>query len=101
MSPDDRGASKGPSELRRRAEKLLSAHLSEPAALSPEEVQRLVHDLEVHQIELEMQNRQLREAQEQLGASRDRYADLYDFGPLGYVSLDAGGSIRGVRGILH
>ncbi len=97
MSPDDRGASKGPSELRRRAEKLLSAHLSEPAALSPEEVQRLVHDLEVHQIELEMQNRQLREAQEQLEASRDRYADLYDFAPLGYVSLDAGGSIREIN----
>ena len=97
MSPADRGAPKGPSELRRRAEKLLSAHLSEPAALSPEEVQRLVHDLEVHQIELEMQNRQLREAQEQLEASRDRYADLYDFAPLGYVSLDAGGSIREIN----
>jgi two-component system cell cycle sensor histidine kinase/response regulator CckA len=94
MSHADRGAPKDPSALRRRAEKLLSAHLSEPAALSPEEVQRLVHELEVHQIELEMQNSQLREAQEQLEASRDRYADLYDFAPLGYVSLDSGGSIR-------
>ena len=97
MSHSDRGAPKDPSELRRRAEKLLSAHLSEPAALSPEEVQRLVHELEVHQIELEMQNRQLREAQEQLEASRDRYADLYDFAPLGYASLDAGGSIREIN----
>ena len=56
-------------------------------------LQELVHELEVHQEEIRTQNHQLIEAQSALEASRDRYADLYDFAPLAYVTLDAQGSI--------
>jgi PAS domain S-box-containing protein len=58
------------------------------------ESERLIHDLQVHQIELEMQNRELREAQLLLEESRSRYADLYDFAPVVYFTLDQRGWIQ-------
>ncbi len=78
-------------QLRVRAEDTLicrSAEMPDISALSPDEVQRLVHELAVHQIELEMQNIELRQAQQALEESRDRYLDLYDYAPVGYFTLD-------------
>lgn len=57
----------------------------------------LRHDLEVHKVELEMQNRELLEKQLELEAVRDQYADLYDFAPNGYVTLDKKGIIRAIN----
>ncbi|GAO36156.1 hypothetical protein SCT_1557 [Sulfuricella sp. T08] len=54
---------------------------------------QLLHELQVHQIELEMQNLELREAQQRLEEARDRYADLYDFAPISYLTLEGTGRI--------
>lgn len=58
---------------------------------------RLVHELQVHQIQLEMQNEELREARGQLETLVEKYTDLYDFAPVGYFSLDAEARIREVN----
>lgn len=55
------------------------------------------HELEVHQIELEMQNRAMRESQLQLEEARDSYADLYDFAPVNYVTFDNKGRVVNIN----
>jgi len=57
----------------------------------------LLMELQAHQIELNMQNQELREAQQQLEDSRNHYADLYDFAPVGYLSVDKTGNIRSIN----
>jgi len=85
-------------ELRRQAEERLRANMAElRTPRTGEETQRLLHELEVHQIELEMQNAELRRAREELELSRDKYAELYDFAPVGYFTFDASGMIREVN----
>ena len=83
--------------LRRRAEKVVQDSpgraLKSLNSLSPADAQRVLHDLQVHQIELELQNEELRRAQEALEASRARYFDLYDLAPVGYFTLDEDGLI--------
>lgn len=82
------------SELRRHAEAQLQA--KESAADSPrteDETQRLLHELQVHRIELEMQNAELRQARDELEKSLDKYTELYDFAPVGYFTLDRSGDI--------
>ena len=81
-------------ELRRQAEERLAKEKTEVEFdLSPEETQKTLHELQVHQIELEMQNEELRRAQEQLEALRARYFDLYDLAPVGYMTLSEQGLI--------
>lgn len=83
-----------PTTLRRRAEATAGRLGANLDGLSRSEIDRLVHELQVHQIELEMQNEELRETQLALAQSRDRLNDLYDFAPVGYLTLDSEGRIR-------
>jgi PAS domain S-box-containing protein len=79
--------------LREQAEELLRATRRDVAAMSVKDVQQLVHELQVHQIELEMQNDELRRTQMELEAAHDRYVELYDFAPAGHLTLDRSGTI--------
>jgi diguanylate cyclase (GGDEF)-like protein/PAS domain S-box-containing protein len=83
--------------LRRRAEAMAAtdaAHSPETLQnLSPEETGHMLRALRVHQIELEMQNDELRRAQLELDTERARYFDLYDLAPVGYCTLDERGLI--------
>jgi PAS domain S-box-containing protein len=86
-------------DLRRRAEeKLIKKRTGRPKGagdrLTAVETQRLVQELQIHQIELEMQNEELTRARDEAESERERYLDLYDFAPVGYLSLDSDGVIR-------
>ena len=86
--------------LRGLAEKRLRERTEigkDTAPFSAKETQRLLHELQVHQIELEMQNEELRRAQEEVELSRNTYAELYDFAPVGYFTIDAQGLIEGAN----
>jgi PAS domain S-box-containing protein len=74
--------------LRHRAEALLHEKPQALGNMPPEDIQQLIHELQVHQIELEMQNEELRRTQSQLAEARDKYLDLYDFAPVSYFALD-------------
>ncbi|WP_051272083.1 PAS domain-containing sensor histidine kinase [Fundidesulfovibrio putealis] len=78
--------------LRNRAEnKLKTIETAAENAMSPEEMRQTLHELRVHQIELEMQNEELRRTQVELEAMRAKYFDLYDLAPIGYVTLSEKG----------
>lgn len=78
--------------LRRKAEDILKQQPELMRKLSAEgiekDIEELIHELGVHQIELEMQNADLRQKQEELEISRDKYKDLYDFAPISYFTID-------------
>ena len=81
------------SELRSKAESVLRVGQSEISKMAIHDVQALVNELQVHQIELEMQNEELRRAQLDLASAVERYSDLYEFAPVGYVTVDKRGLI--------
>jgi PAS domain S-box-containing protein len=85
-------------ELHRSAEvQLRSKTAGEKFPRTEADMRRLLHEFEVHQIELEMQNEELRRAREELELSLNKYAELYDFAPVGYFTFDAAGLIREVN----
>lgn len=86
------------SGLRRRAEDYLNTKTSE--AVLPqkeEETLRLLHELQVHQIELEMMNAELRQSRDDAEMSLEKYYDFYEFAPVGYFTLDSKGIINAVN----
>lgn len=87
----------GDQSLREQAEAILRGRDIELGELSPEHAKRLLHELQIYQIELDLQNEELRQAQHEVEATRDRYMDLYDFAPVGYVTLDTHGTIQEIN----
>jgi len=73
--------------LRKQAEKRLLEIDADLSKTGLEDINELIHELEVNQIELEMQNEELRQAQLDLEATRDKYSNLYNFAPVGYFSI--------------
>jgi len=80
------------SVLRKKAEAFLDGQKKHKKSNS-QASSNLIEELHVHQIELEMQNEELQKTQQQLEDSRDRYSDLYDFAPIGYLTCDVDGRI--------
>jgi PAS domain S-box-containing protein len=76
-----------PDTLRSKAERKLAEEPDGSPVLEESTQEKLIHELQVHQIELEMQNEALREAHLALMVSRDNYLDLYEFAPLGYLTI--------------
>jgi PAS domain S-box-containing protein len=85
-------------ELRRRAEaRLRGQRRSTAPPRTDADTQRLLHELQVHQVELEMQNAELQGARNEMEAMLEKFTDLYDFAPVGYFSLDEQGLILEVN----
>jgi PAS domain S-box-containing protein len=81
-------------DLRGRAEGWLRKTRQDLLNMSTEDMQDLVHELQVHQVELQMQNEALQQAQAELEKSHDRYVDLYDLAPVGYLTINRDGIIE-------
>lgn len=76
------------STLRQQAENALEMAEIDVAALSELDIKNIIHNLEVHRIELEMQNDDLQRANKELEQARRKYVDLFEFAPLGYLTID-------------
>ena len=84
-------------DLRNRAEDELARTPGAPLPLKVESPEKIIQELRVHQIEIEMQNEELRRTQLSLEESRSRYRDLYDFAPVGYFTITDKGLITEVN----
>ena len=93
----DRKPPGGSSDLRKEAEARLQPKTPRVHELSHDEISVLGHELQVHQIELEMQNDELRRSQISLEEANRKYSDFYDFAPVGFLTLDESGLIREVN----
>jgi len=75
--------------LRERAEKVLNENKAKQEDVSADEMRRIMHELRVYQIELEIQNEELRNTQIELELSKTKYIHLYDQAPVGYLTLSS------------
>ncbi len=82
-----------PSTLRRRAEARLQQASATASANPSWDSVRMLHELQVHEIELELHNEELRQAYDEVDALRARYADIYDFAPVAYFTVDRSGVV--------
>lgn len=80
-------------ELRARAESAVRATRRDASLLASRDVEGLIHDFQVQEVALEMQNESLELAQRELEKCREQYEDLHDFAPVGYLTIDAKGLI--------
>ena len=80
--------------LRKQALDILHQRPHDLASLPEDNIEKLAHELSVYQIELEMQNEELRRSQKELLKSHEQYSDLYDFAPVGYFTLSTKGIIQ-------
>lgn len=94
MQSDDGNSTDKFAELRLQAQAHLEKEEEGMGPLSPEEARKLIHELRTHQIELELQNEELRQTEEKLLAIQEKFSDLYDFVPVGYLTISYKGMIQ-------
>ena len=97
-APDDR--QDRAQKLRQQAEKRLQGSIVDEqqlADMTPEAIRSLIHELQTHHIELEMQNEILRHTEQELVSARDQFVELYDFSPVGYCTIAAKGQIAEIN----
>ena len=94
MSPENKSDL---DEIRKKAEKIARKKPIVLPVEKAEEYQTLIHELHVHQIELEIQNEELRSTQQDLELTRNQYADLFENAPVGYLILDRSGFIQRIN----
>src|SRR5574343_328824 len=87
-------------QLKDRAEKIIDFTPEEISQITPDEIQRIFYDLQIHQIELKMQNQELLSAQEELTLSRNNYHYLFHQLPVGIVIVGANGFVEQVNDTL-
>jgi C4-dicarboxylate-specific signal transduction histidine kinase len=97
VTKDKRDATEAVELCRLAEERLRENRVTAHPSGTSDETLRLLHEFEVHQIELEMQNEELRQARVKMEALLGKYSDLYDFAPVGYFNLDHEGIIRAVN----
>ena len=94
---DKHSRSKSFTRLRKRAEQVFQENNAKIPTSPCHDIERVVHELQVHQIELKLQNEELRRIQVELEDSRQKYIELYDFAPVGYYTFDEMGYITHVN----
>ena len=91
---DDSNNKHGADELRKLSEKKVVSQQASAASSQETDTRRLLHELQVHQVELEMQNDEMTRTKLDLEATRDCYFDLYNLAPVGYLTLNKNGLIQ-------